>query len=112
MFSSPVTPTMPASVSTFISEGGSARLPFTLTWLVLREALAQPQGSAASAMVYHGLQRAHSSQQQPKSSRKLQFENQTSVFSPYLEDVGSSWHSVVDTVYGEGNRGQGIDCRT
>ena len=86
--------------------------PITLKCLVLWEALAQPQGSAASAMVYHGLQRAHSSQQQPKSSRKLQFENQTSVFSPYLEDVGSSWHSVVDTVYGEGNRGQGIDLRT
>ena len=43
---------------------------------------------------------------------KLQFENQTSVFSPYLEDVGSSWHWVVDTIDGEDNRGKGIDHRT
>ena len=32
--------------------------------------------------------------------------------SPYLEDVGSSWHWVVDAIDGEDNRGQGIDRRT
>ena len=32
--------------------------------------------------------------------------------SPHLEDVGSSWHWVVDAIDGEDNRGQGIDRRT
>ena len=43
---------------------------------------------------------------------KLQFENQPSVFSPHLEDVGLSWHWVVDAIDGEDNRGQSIDSRT
>ena len=73
---------------------------------------AQAQASAASIMVLHGLQRAPSSQQQPKGSCKLQFENQPSVLSPHLEDVGSTWHCVADAVDGEDNRGQGIDRRT
>ena len=29
--------------------------------------------------------------------------------SPHLEDVGSSWHWVVDATDGEDNRGQVID---
>ena len=73
---------------------------------------AQAQASAASIMVLHGLQRAPSSQQQPKGSCKLQFENQPSVLSPHLEDVDSSWHWVVDAIDGEDNRRQGIDRRT
>ena len=73
---------------------------------------AQAQASAASIMVLHGLQRAPSSQQQPRGSCKLQFENQLSVLSPHLEDVGSTWHWVVDAIDGEDNRGQGIDHRT
>ena len=76
------------------------------------EALAQPQGSAASAIVWHGLQRARSSQQQPKGSYKLQFENQPSILSPHLENVGSNWHWVFDAIDGEDNRGKGIDHRT
>ena len=52
------------------------------------------------------------SQQQPKGSCKLQFENQPSVLSPHLEDVDSSWHWVVDAIDGEDNRGQNIDHRT
>ena len=63
-------------------------------------------------MVWHGLQRAPSSQQQPKGSCKLQFENQPSVLAPHLEDVASSWHWVVDAIDGEDNRGQSIDRRT
>ena len=63
-------------------------------------------------MVWHGLQRAPSSQQQPKGSCKLQFENHPLVSSPHLEDVGSSWHWVVDAIDGEDNRGQSIDRRT
>ena len=86
--------------------------PFTFKWLVFWEGLVQPQGSTASAMVWHGLQRTYFSQQQPKGSFKLQFENQPSVLSPHLEDVGSSWHWVVDATDGEDNRGQGIDRRT
>ena len=53
-----------------------------------------------------------SSQQQPKGSCKLQFENQPSVLSPHLEDVGSTWHWVVDAIDGEDDRGQGIYHRT
>ena len=87
------------------------RRHFTLKWFVLREALAQ-QGSAASAIVRDGLQRAPSSQQQPRGSCKFLFENHPSRFSPHLEDVGSTWHWVVDAVDGEDNRGQGIDLRT
>ena len=79
---------------------------------MLWEALAQQQGSAASAIVPDGLQRVASSQQQPKGSCKFQFENQPSVLSPHLEDVGLSWHWVVDAIDGEDNRGQSIDCRT
>ena len=45
-------------------------------------------------------------------SCKLQLENQPSVLSPHLDDVGSTWHCVVDAVDGEDNRGQGIDRRT
>ena len=63
-------------------------------------------------MVWHGLQRTYFSQQQPKGSFKLQFENQPSVLSPHLEDVGSTWHWVVDAIDGEDNRGQNIDHRT
>ena len=66
----------------------------------------------ASAMVSHGLQMAPSSQQQPRGSCKLQFENQPSVLSPHLDGVGLSWHWVVDAFDGEVNRGQGIDHRT
>ena len=47
------------------------RRPFTFNCFILWQALAQPQGlsgSAASAMVSHGLQRAPSSQEQPKGS--------------------------------------------
>ena len=44
--------------------------------------------------------------------RKLQFENQPSVLSPHLVDVGLSWQSVVDAIDGEDNRRQGIDRRT
>ena len=104
-----LTPTMPYDVASphLFQED---RCP--IQWLVLWEALAQPQGSAASAMVWHGLQRAPSFQQQPKGSCKLQFENQPSVFSPHLEDVGLSWHWVVDAIDGEDNRGQSIDSRT
>ena len=32
--------------------------------------------------------------------------------SPHLEDVGSTWHWVVDAIDGEDNRGQSIDHRT
>ena len=53
-----------------------------------------------------------SSQQEPKGSCKLQFENQPSVLSPNLEDVSSTWHWVVDAIDGEDNRGQNIDHRT
>ena len=95
-----------------ISERSASHTALYSQGIVLWEALAQPQGSAASAMVWHGLQRAPSSQQQPKSSCKLQFENQPSVFSPHLEDVGSTWHWVVDAIDGEDNRGQGIEHRT
>ena len=42
-----------------------------LKWFALWEALAQQQGSAASAIVRDGLQRAPSSQQQPKGSCKF-----------------------------------------
>ena len=53
-----------------------------------------------------------SSQQQPKGSCKLQFENQLSVLSPNLEYLGLRWQWVVDAIDGEDNRGQGIDRRT
>ena len=43
--------------------------------------------------------------EQPKGSYKLQFENQPSVLSPHLEDVGLTWHSVVVAFDGEDNRG-------
>ena len=79
---------------------------------MLWEALAQPQGSAASAIVRVGLQRAPSSQQQPKGSCKFLFENPPSGFSPHLEDVGLSWDWVVDAIDDEDNRGQGIDRKT
>ena len=79
---------------------------------MLWEALAQPQSSAASAIVQDGLQRAAFSQQQAKGYFKFLFENHPSVFSPHLEDVGLSWDWVVDTIDGEDNRGQGIDCKT
>ena len=72
----------------------------------------EPQGSTASAIVRDGLQRALSSQQQPKVSFKFLFENHPSGFSPPLEDVGLSWAWVVDTIDGEDNRGQDIDCKT
>ena len=39
------------------------------------------------------------------------FENHSSGFSPHLEDVGSSWHWVVDAIDSEDNRGQVIDCK-
>ena len=45
-------------------------------------------------------------------SCKLKLENQPSVLSPHLDDVGSTWHWVVDPVDGEDNSGQGIDRRT
>ena len=32
--------------------------------------------------------------------------------SPHLEDVGLSWHWILDAVDGEDNRGQGIDGKT
>ena len=91
------------------------RRAFTLKWLVLWEALAQPQGlrgSAASAIVPDGLERAPSPKQQPKGSCKFQFENHPSGLSPHLEDVGSSWPWVLDAVDGEDKRGQDIDCKT
>ena len=53
-----------------------------------------------------------SSQQQPKGSCKLQFENQPSVLSPHLDGVDLSWHWVVDAIDGEVNGGQGVDHRT
>ena len=71
----------------------------------------QPQGSP-SAIVIDGVQRAPSSQQQPKGSCKFLFENHPSGFSPHLEDVGLSWHWVVDTIDGEDKRGQRIDGKT
>ena len=40
------------------------------------------------------------------------FENHPSDLSPHLEDVGLSWDWVVDTIDGEDNRGQDIDCKT
>ena len=64
--------------------------PLLSSGWVLWQALAQQQGSAASAIVRDGLQRAPSSQQQPKGSCKFLFENHPSEFSPHLEDVGSS----------------------
>ena len=79
---------------------------------MLWEALAQPQGSEASAIVRDGLQRAPFSQQQAKCCSKFLFENHPSGFSPHLEDVGLSWAWVVDTIDGEDNRGQDIDCET
>ena len=79
---------------------------------MLWEALAQPQSSAASAIVQDGLQRAGFSQQQVKGYFKFLFKNHPSGFSPHLEDVGPSHHRVVDAVDGEDNRGQGIDGRT
>ena len=102
-----MTPTMPYGVASphLFQEDQCPTQPLLLKLLVLWEVLAQPQGSAASAMVGHGLQRAPSSQQQPKGSCKFQFENQPSVLSPHLEDIGSSWHWVVDAVDGEDNRG-------
>ena len=109
-----LTPTMPYGVASphLFQEDQCPKWPFTFKCLVLWESLAQPQGSAASAMVCHHLQRAPSSQQQPKGSCKLQFEDQPSVLSPHLEDVGSTWHWVLDAIDGEDNRGQGIDRRT
>lgn len=46
MFSFSLTPTVPARVVSLhlFQKEGCPRLPFTLTWLVLPEALAQPQG--------------------------------------------------------------------
>ena len=58
----------------------------------------QPQGSATSAIVIDGVQRAPSSQQQPKCSCKFLFENHPSGFSPHLEDVGSSQLWVFDAM--------------
>ena len=109
-----LTPAMPYRVvsSHLFQENQCPTQPFTFKWLVFWEGLVQPQGSTASAMVWHGLQRAPSSQQEPKGSCKLQFENQPSVLSPNLEDVSSTWHWVVDAVDGEDNRRQGIDRRT
>ena len=72
----------------------------------------EPQGSTASAIVRDGLQRAPFSQQQPKCYFKLLFENHPSDLSPHLEDVGLSLDWVVDTIDGEDNRGQDIDCKT
>ena len=72
----------------------------------------QPQGSAASVRVRDGLQRAPSSQKQPKGSCKILFENHPSGFSPQIEDVGLSWDWVVDAIDGEDNRGQGTDHKT
>ena len=85
------------------------RRPFTLKWFMLWEAVAQPKGSAASAIVRHGQQRAPFSQQQAKCCFKFLFENHPSGFSPHLEVVGLNWEWVVDTIDGEDNRGQGID---
>ena len=53
-----------------------------------------------------------SSQQQPRGSCKLQFENQPSVLSPHLDGIGLSWQWVVEAVDSEDNRGQGIDRKT
>ena len=79
---------------------------------MLWEALAQAQGSAASAIVRDGLQRALFSQQQPKCYFKFLFENHPSDLSPHFEDVGLSWDWVVDTIDGEVKRGQCINCKT
>ena len=76
------------------------------------QALAQPQGSAASATVEDGLQRAAFSQPQAKGYFKFLFENHPSGFCPHLEHVGLSWDWVTDTIDGEDNRGQGIDGKT
>ena len=72
----------------------------------------QAQGSAASAIVRDGLQRAASSQQQPKGSCKFLFENHPSGLFPHLEDISLSWDWVVDTIDGEVKRGQCINCKT
>ena len=80
--------------------------------VLLWQAVAQQQGSAASAIVQDGLHRVPYSQQQPKGSCKILFENHPSGFSPHLEDVGSSWHWIFDALDGEDNRGQGIDHKT
>jgi len=48
--------------------------------------------------VRDSLQRAPSSQRQPKDSCKFLFENHPSGFSPHLDDVGLSWDWVVDAM--------------
>ena len=85
---------------------------FLFVCLFFWQALTQPQGSAASAMVWHGLQRAAFSQQQAKGYFKFLFENHPSGSSPHLEDVGLSWDWVINTIDGEDNRGQDIDGKT
>ena len=80
--------------------------------VLLWQALAQQQGSAASAIVQDGLHRVPYSQQQPKGSCKILFENHPSGYSSQIEDVGLNWDWVVDAVDGEDNRRQGIDRRT
>ena len=93
----------------FFQDDQCPRRPFTLKWLFLLQALAEQQGSSASAIVLDGLQRAPSFQQQPKGSCKILFENNPSGFSTNLEVVGSSWHWVFDSIDSEDNRGKGID---
>ena len=102
-----------------LQEDQCLRLTFTFKWLVLWEALAQLQGLRSICHVVtwptEGAflpEPASSLNQKPLGFCKFLFENQPSRLSPHLEDVGSSWHWVVDAVDGEDNRGQGIDGKT
>ena len=99
-------------ISTFISGRSVSHTALTSQMIGFVGGTGPATGPAASAMRWHGLQRAPFSQKHPKGSCKLQFENQPSVLSSHLEDVGSTWHWVVDAVNGEDNRRQGIDLRT
>ena len=67
--------------------------------------------SAASAMVWLGLQWAPSSQQQPKGFRKFLFENQPPGLAPHL-DVSLSGRRVVFAIDHEDERRHGTDFVT
>ena len=87
-------------------DDGSTRLPFTLKWLNLWEALAQPQSSAASSMVWLDLQGAPSSRQQPKVSSNCQIWEPAPGMNPHLLDVVFRGHWEVSAMDGEDNRRQ------
>ena len=89
------------------------RLPFTLKWLVLWEALTQSQGLSS---ICNGVTWSAEGGLLPAAVKGfLQvpiWEPNLRVRSPHLEDVGSSCHWVVDAIDGEENWGQGIDDKT